>query len=102
MVDATDQHHIEQPLHFGNIQPPTVSAENFAHGFALFVRIDMCLGKGERRKRVVEKFRIGIAVADGREVPQFIIPRFELVQHNVDTSHVLPRLTLEIMPRSQP
>ena len=100
VVDAADQQKVDQPLHHRGTLGPAVGTEGLAHGVAVHMRLDAGKRRSQLRQNIVEEFRVSHAAGDGRRGGILPKARHDLVQHDVDTRHVLPAQCAKIVSRA--
>ena len=97
VIDAPDQHMVRQILHVFRSLGPAEGTENLAHGPALFLRVHMGQGGAKLSQIIMEKVIFHMFIADTAGAGAFRQTRDQLVQHNVDTGHILVCQGPEIM-----
>ena len=97
VIDAPDQHMVRQILHVFRSLGPAEGTENLAHGPALFLRVHMGQGGSKLSQIIMEKVIFHMFIADTAGAGTFRQTGDQLVQHNVDTGHILVCQGPEIM-----
>ena len=100
MVDAAHQQKIRDPLHHGAALCPAVCAKLLAQSSALHARILVRQGCAQLTKHVVIKRRIGKPRAKAGIMNMMRHTRHDLMQHDINTCHILPFERTEIVPRA--
>ena len=100
IVDSAYQHVIHQIFHHGKPFRPSESPKKLTHRPVLFQRLDMGMGGSKLCQRIMKKFRIDNLPGHRSRMIKHMLSGDHLVQHHIDSRHILSVKRAEIMPRS--